>query len=216
MESEGLAREHAELRGKLAAHQEQIRELQSTVALDARREQFADGASRRAGRLEGAQYERDNRGAQLQAELVDVLRENELLRLALGSGPTETHSPRLGHRTVSSTQLASASSSSLSVQQRRDVASALFAEYLLDRVSHAYDPGAVLLREIQVLELGVHLDERGAYPVFEGCGLTHYGLPWICGWSTVRDARRGQDRATRSTSSSEFQMWKDIRRTEPR
>jgi hypothetical protein len=122
MESEGLAREHAELRGKLAAHQEQIRELQSTVALDARREQFADGASRRAGRLEGAQYERDNRGAQLQAELVDVLRENELLRLALGSGPTETQSPRLGHRTVSSTQLASASSSSLSVQQRRDVA----------------------------------------------------------------------------------------------
>jgi hypothetical protein len=123
MESEGLARERAELRGKLAAHEEQIRELQSTVALDARREQIADGgASRRPGRLEGAQYERDNRGAQLQAELVDVLRENELLRLALGSGPTETQSPRLGHRTVSSTQLASASSSSLTVQQRRDVA----------------------------------------------------------------------------------------------
>ncbi len=120
MESDGLARERAELRGKLAAHQEQIRELQSTVAQDARREQIADGGA--SSHQEGEQYERDDRVAQLQAELVEVLRENELLRLALGNGPTETQSPRLGHRTVSSTQLASASSSSLTVQQRRDVA----------------------------------------------------------------------------------------------
>ncbi len=122
MDSATLARERAELRGRLAATHEQIHELQVSLAADARRQQLAGCAGLP---LEGGESERgggEGRVAQLQAELVEALRDNELLRLALGSGPAESQSPRVGHRTVSSTQLASASSSALTVQQRREVA----------------------------------------------------------------------------------------------
>ena len=58
----------------------------------------------------------------LPSPVLEALRENDLLRQAISSGSTEAQSPRLGHRTVSSTQLASAARSTLTGQQRREIA----------------------------------------------------------------------------------------------
>ena len=55
----------------------------------------------------------------LQSELMEALRDNEVLRQAIASGHGVSD---IGHRTVSSTQLASASRSTLSAHQRREVA----------------------------------------------------------------------------------------------
>ena len=113
----------AELRGKLAATQDQIKTLQTSLVEDAHRQQLLDCNVQLVG--SDATPVADERVQKLQAELVQVLRDNELLRQIIGSGPAEISagpSPRLGHRTVSSTQLASASRSSLTLQQRREVA----------------------------------------------------------------------------------------------
>jgi hypothetical protein len=122
--SSPLDRERAILRGKLDTTQEQIRSLQLTIAEDSRLQQILDHESL-GGQVPGkSRDERDLRITQLQVQLVETLRDNELLRQVIASG-SEVASPRLGHRTVSSTQLASASKSTLSSQQRRDVAEML-------------------------------------------------------------------------------------------
>ena len=51
-----------------------------------------------------------------------------------------------------------------------DIAVPLVAQRRLDRVADALDVGAVGLREIELLERGVHLDEAGADPPVEGLG----------------------------------------------
>jgi len=149
MDSAALARERAELRGRLAATHEQIHELQGSLAADARRQQLAgsSGRPRAGGGSERGGGGGDDRVAQLQAELVEALRDNELLRLALGSGPAEPQSPRVGHRTVSSTQLASASSSALTVQQRREVAVMVRRQENLRKAQAESFQEQVLLRE---------------------------------------------------------------------
>jgi len=127
--SDNLARERAELRGKLGATQDQIKALQSTIDEEARRQSCdltlqPDGLSDVAGAIRrGHGAEEKARSVQLQLELVAALRDNALLRQAIFSGDLPpSASPRLGHRTVSSTQLASSSRSTLSLQQRREVA----------------------------------------------------------------------------------------------
>jgi len=127
--SDNLARKRAELRGKLGATQDQIKALQSTIDEEARCQSFdltlqPDSLSDVAGALgRGRGAEEKARSVQLQLELVAALRDNALLRQAIVSGDLPpSASPRLGHRTVSSTQLASSSRSTLSVQQRREVA----------------------------------------------------------------------------------------------
>ena len=130
-----LVRERSELRGRLAADQDQIRALQKALDEDSRRQELVDGdlaalalAHRHlADREHGVDGNRPMKGeraqiAKLQADLMQALRDNELLRQAISSSHGAVE---IGHRTVTSTQLASAASSSrssLTAQQRKEVA----------------------------------------------------------------------------------------------
>lgn len=125
-----LQRERAELRGVLGATQDRINSLHASISNDSLLQQLIDrdtflrvlSTSSRSAAPTSEQDERsDVRISQLEAELVETLRDNELLRQTIGNTPALLD-PQLGHRTVSSTQLASSSRSTLSVQQRREVA----------------------------------------------------------------------------------------------
>ena len=114
--------ERAELRGVLGATQDRIKSLQATIADDSRLQHLVDrGTPWRSADPTKEIDESSVKMLKLQTELVETLRDNELLRQAIRSTPA-LPDPQLGHRTVSSTQLASSARSSLSVQQRREVA----------------------------------------------------------------------------------------------
>ena len=53
-------------------------------------------------------------------------------------------------------------------EQLRDIDAAFVAQRRLDRIAAADDGGAIGLREIELLELRVHLDERCTHPLLEG------------------------------------------------
>ncbi len=119
MDNLALLRERAELRGELDAAADQIVELQSKIAGDSARmpdthcSQVADDAASRE--------QQQALVPRLREELVQALRDNELLRQAIGKGAIREQQGVVGHRTVSSTQLASAARSGLSAQQRWEV-----------------------------------------------------------------------------------------------
>ncbi len=60
-------------------------------------------------------------------------------------------------------------------EQLRDIDAACVAQRRLDRLARADDGGAIGLTEVELFELGVHLDERGAYPVLKGFGAAGHG-----------------------------------------
>jgi predicted nucleic acid-binding Zn-ribbon protein len=119
MDNLALLRERAELRGELDAAADQIVELQSKISGDNSR--MKDANSGQAHDEAASSEQQQVLVPRLREELVQALRDNELLRQAIGKGAIREPQGVVGHRTVSSTQLASAARSGLSAQQRWEV-----------------------------------------------------------------------------------------------
>ena len=110
-----LMRERAELRSELDSTADQIGQLQTTIANNTHMDavHLYHPTSREQPQTQSL--------SKLREDLVQALRDNELLRQAIGKGISSDLQSGVGHRTVSSTQLASAARPGLSAQQRWEV-----------------------------------------------------------------------------------------------
>ena len=110
-----LMRERAELRIELDSAADQIGQLQTTIA----NHTHTDGVH--VYHPTSREQPQTQPLSKLREDLVQALRDNELLRQAIGKGISSDLHSGVGHRTVSSTQLASAARPRLSAQQRWEV-----------------------------------------------------------------------------------------------
>lgn len=137
MDTLSLMRERAELRNRLDSAADQIGQLQASIAKDSRvdddlwRDTF--DPTPWSGAHEHGEQPETQIVSELREELVQALRDNDLLRQAIGKSNSKDLQSVVGHRTVSSTQLASATRPALSAQQRWEVQDMVRRQEILRR-----------------------------------------------------------------------------------